>query len=228
MTRYFVVVPAAGVGKRMGAAVPKQYLPLAGKPVLQHTLDSLFKVACLEQVVVALAPVDPYWPQLAAAADPRIKVTVGGKERADSVLQGLRALAGIAQDLDWVLVHDAARPCLRPQDVERLIEAVEEDPVGGILALPSVDTLKEVEGNRIQTTVDRHRIWRALTPQMFRYRLLYDAMQAAVTAQVKVTDEAQAVEWAGFKPKIVEGSPDNIKITRSEDLPLAEFLLERR
>lgn len=228
MTRYFVVVPAAGIGKRMGTAVPKQYLPLAGKPVLQHTLDSLLKVAFLEQVVVALAPVDPYWPQLAAAADPRIKVTVGGKERADSVLQGLRALAGIAQDLDWVLVHDAARPCLRPQDVERLIEAVGEDPVGGILALPSVDTLKEVEGERIQTTVDRHRIWRALTPQMFRYRLLYDAMQAAATAQVKVTDEAQAVEWAGFKPKIVEGSPDNIKITRSEDLPLAEFLLERR
>lgn len=228
MTRYFAVVPAAGIGKRMGAAMPKQYLPLAGKPVLQHTLESLLRVARLERVVVALAPVDPYWPMLAAAADPRVAATVGGEERADSVWSGLCALKEMAQDQDFVLVHDAARPCLRSEDVERMIDALADDPVGGILALPSVDTLKEAEGGRVQSTLDRRRVWRALTPQMFRYRLLCDALEAAAAPQIKVTDEAQAVERAGFKPRIVEGRPDNIKITRPEDLPLAELFLERR
>lgn len=228
MTRYFAVVPAAGIGKRMGAAVPKQYLPLAGKPVLQHTLERLLQVARLERVVVALAPADPHWPMLAAAADPRVTATLGGEERAESVRNGLCALQEIAQDLDWVLVHDAARPCLRAEDVERLIDVLADDPVGGILALPSVDTLKEIEGGRIRSTLDRRQVWRALTPQMFRYRLLCDALEVTLTAQVKVTDEAQALERAGFKPRIVEGSPDNIKITRPEDLALAEFFLERR
>ncbi len=228
MTRYFAVVPAAGIGKRIGAAVPKQYLPLAGKPVLAHTLESLLQVVRLERVVVALAPADPHWPRLSAAADPRVKATVGGEDRADSVLKGLCALEEVAKDSDWVLVHDAARPCLRSEDVERLIDALADDPVGGILALSSVDTLKEVEGGRVRSTLDRRRVWRALTPQMFRYRLLCDALEAALTAQVKVTDEAQAVERVGLKPRIVEGSPDNIKITRPEDLKLAEFYLGQK
>ncbi len=228
MTRYFAVVPAAGVGKRMGADVPKQYLPLAGKPVLQHALESLLRVKRLEKVVVALAPDDPYWHKLEIASHPKIVATVGGAERADSVLNGLHALEGVAWEEDFVLVHDAARPCLRPEDVERLIDTLADDPIGGILAIPSVDTLKQVEAGRIRSTLERCRIWRALTPQMFRFALLLDALKSALAADVAVTDEAQAVEWAGYAPKIVEGSVDNLKVTRPEDLSLAEFFLQRR
>ncbi|WP_022948780.1 2-C-methyl-D-erythritol 4-phosphate cytidylyltransferase [Methylohalobius crimeensis] len=226
--RFWAVVPAAGVGKRMRVGVPKQYLSLAGRSVLEHTLASLLAVARLDRIMVALAPTDPYWPELAVASDSRIATTAGGKERADSVLAGLRALAEVAHDEDWVLVHDAARPCLKPEDAERLIESLCDDPVGGILALPSVDTLKEVADGRIGATLDRSRVWRALTPQMFRYRVLRDALEKALAAEEAVTDESAAVEWAGLRPRIVEGSPDNIKITRPEDLPLAEFYLERR
>ncbi|GAB6067524.1 2-C-methyl-D-erythritol 4-phosphate cytidylyltransferase [Methylothermus subterraneus] len=227
MTRYFAVVPAAGSGRRMGAQVPKQYLLLAGKPVLERALESLLQVEKIEKVVVALAPADPYWPKLTLASHPKLATTVGGQERAHSVRNGLHALAGIAQAQDFVLVHDAARPCLRPADVERLIAALAEDPVGGILALPSVDTLKYVEAGRISATLDRSRVFRALTPQMFRFGLLVDALQAALAAGVAVTDEAQAVERAGYAPRIVEGSDYNLKITRPEDLKLAEFFLEQ-
>lgn len=226
--RCFAVVPAAGSGKRMGAAVPKQYLELLGRPVLQHTLERLLAVAAVERVVVALAADDPRWPDLPAASDPRVMTTIGGAERADSVLAGLRALAAEARPDDWVMVHDAARPCLRPDDVEKLLAELEGDPVGGILALPSVDTLKEVEGRDIVATVDRSRIWRALTPQLFRYRLLTEALERALTAGATITDEASAVEWVGRRPKIVEGHPGNIKITRPEDLPLAEFYLRQQ
>ncbi|BCX82288.1 2-C-methyl-D-erythritol 4-phosphate cytidylyltransferase [Methylomarinovum caldicuralii] len=225
--RCFAVVPAAGSGKRMGAAVPKQYLELLGRPVLQHTLERLLAVAAVERVVVALAADDPRWPALLAASDPRVMTTIGGAERGDSVLAGLRALAAEAGPDDWVMVHDAARPCLRPDDVEKLLAELKGDPVGGILALPSVDTLKEVEGRDIVATVDRSRIWRALTPQLFRYRLLTEALERALAAGATITDEASAVEWAGRRPKIVEGHPGNIKITRPEDLPLAEFYLRQ-
>ncbi len=226
--RCFVVVPAAGVGKRMGASIPKQYLELAGRPVLQHTLERLLAVREVRHVMVALAADDDRWPQLPVASHPRVLTTIGGVERADSVLAGLRSLEEIALEDDWVLVHDAARPCLRTGDVVRLLERLAEDPVGGILALPSVDTLKQVEEGAIQQTLDRRRIWRALTPQMFRYGLLCDALERALNAGQVITDEANAMEYAGFRPKIVEGSPDNIKITRPEDLPLAEFYLGQR
>ncbi len=224
----YVVVPAAGSGKRMGAAVPKQYLTLAGKPVLQHTLERLLAVEEIRHVMVALAADDGRWLQLPAASHPRILTTVGGAERADSVLAGLHALEEIAQDQDWVLVHDAARPCLKPDDVIRLLGHLMDDPVGGILALPSVDTLKQVEGDAILGTLDRTTVWRALTPQMFRYRLLRDALEQALKAGQVITDESNALEYAGYRPRIVEGSPDNIKITRPEDLPLAEFYLGQR
>lgn len=223
--RCFVVVPAAGIGKRMGSSVPKQYLPLAGKPVLQQTLEKLLAVEEVRQIVVALAPEDVRWPQLPAASHPRIQTTLGGAERADSVLAGLYALKESVGDRDWVLVHDAARPCLRPDDVRRLLEELAGDPVGGILALPSVDTLKQVGQGEIQGTLDRSRVWRALTPQMFRYRLLRDSLQRALAAGEAITDESNALEYSGYRPRIVEGSPDNIKITRPEDLPLAEFFL---
>ncbi len=225
--RCFAVVPAAGRGRRMGSEIPKQYLTLAGKPVLQHTLERLLAVPALEVIVVALAADDRRWHELPLARHPRIRVTEGGAERADSVLAGLASLAGEAADSDWVMVHDAARPCLRPADAEKLLHTLAEDEVGGILALPSVDTLKEVADGVVRQTVERHRIWRALTPQLFHYRLLRRSLEQALAQGMPVTDESSAVELAGFQPKIVEGSPDNIKITRPEDLPLARFILER-
>lgn len=224
--RYWAVVPAAGVGKRMGAEIPKQYLPLQDKAILQHTLERLLVLDCLERVVVAISNDDGFWSGLAAASDPRVMAVAGGRERADSVLAGLRALEGTAGAEDWVLVHDAARPCLPPKDVFALLAQVADDSVGGILALPCHDTLKLVEAGRISQTLDRSRVWRALTPQMFRYRLLSDALQKALSQGLVVTDEASAVEALGRQPLIVEGNACNIKITRPEDLSLAAFYLE--
>jgi 2-C-methyl-D-erythritol 4-phosphate cytidylyltransferase len=226
--RYWGVVPAAGVGKRMGADCPKQYLEIHGQTVLEHTLDRLLGVPRLAGVVIALGGDDGYWPDLPHCADPRIRTTEGGKERADSVHAALTALSREANDQDWVLVHDAARLCVTIGDIDRLIDRVADHPVGGILALPSSDTLKRVEGEEIVATVDRSQIWRALTPQMFRLGALRDALADAAVQGLTVTDEASAMELKGLRPLIVEGRPDNIKITRPEDLALAAFFLERQ
>ena len=228
MSSFWAVVPAAGIGKRMGGDIPKQYLPVMGKPVLQHTLDRLLSVECLQGIQVALGSEDGYWQDLPASRHPRIHAVPGGRERADSVHSALLHLAGQARSDDWVLVHDAARLCLTRGDVLKLIEALREDPVGGILAVPVSDTLKTVENGLITGTPDRSRVWRALTPQMFRYGLLCRALAEAAEQGKMVTDEASAVELAGYQPKIVEGRPDNLKITRPEDLPLATFYLERQ
>jgi 2-C-methyl-D-erythritol 4-phosphate cytidylyltransferase len=225
---FWGVVPAAGAGKRMGADIPKQYLEINGKPVLQHTLERLLSVEALATVAVALSREDGYWPELPFADNPRILVAEGGKERADSVLSALRRLEGKAHEDDWVLVHDAARACVTRADVEKLIDALRHDPVGGILALPSSDTLKGVENGIIIDTVDRNRVWRALTPQMFRYGALKQALAEAAELGLTVTDEASALELKGLTPRIVEGRPDNIKITRPEDLALAAFYQERQ
>ena len=225
---FWAVVPAAGVGKRMGADVPKQYLEVLGKPVLQHTLERLLSVEAFAGIAVALGAEDGYWPSLPCANHPKIHRAPGGKERADSVLSGLRCLEGMADPEDWVLVHDAARLCLTKADVEKLMDTLKDDPVGGILALPVSDTLKGVENGSIVATVDRSRVWRALTPQMFRYGMLRQALEEAATNGAVVTDEASAIELKGLRPKLVEGRPDNIKITRPEDLPLAAFFLERQ
>jgi len=225
---FWAVVPAAGVGKRMGAATPKQYLEVAGKPVLQHTLERLLSVDCLAGIYVALGQEDGYWPELPCASDPRIRAVPGGRERADSVYSALTHLANRVRPGDWVLVHDAARLCLTRSDALKLIETLREDAVGGILALPVSDTLKTVEHQHITGSPDRSRVWRALTPQMFRYGLLKQALQDAAARGQTVTDESSALELAGYRPKIVEGRPDNIKITRPEDLPLAAFYLEQQ
>ncbi|QSA95870.1 2-C-methyl-D-erythritol 4-phosphate cytidylyltransferase [Methylococcus sp. EFPC2] len=225
---YWGVVPAAGVGKRMGADLPKQYLQIIGKPVLQHTLERLLSVTELSAVVVALGREDGYWPDLPFGEHPRILTAEGGKERADSVLSALDRLHGLAAADDWVLVHDAARLCITRADVRKLIETLRHDPVGGILALPSSDTLKGVENGLIVDTVDRNHVWRALTPQMFRYQALRSALREAAELGLTVTDEASALELKGETPRIVEGRPDNIKITRPEDLPLAAFYLEQQ
>ena len=212
----------------MGAEIPKQYLLVSGKAVLQHTLERLLSVERFSGVVVALDRDDGFWPDLPCAQTPRIMTAEGGKERADSVLSALERLEGMAAPHDWVLVHDAARLCITHVDVVKLIETLEHDPIGGVLALPSTDTLKGVEAGLIVDTVDRNHVWRALTPQMFRYLALKTALKEASALGLTVTDEASALELKGETPRIVEGRPDNIKITRPEDLALAAFYLEQQ
>lgn len=229
--RYWAMVPAAGAGKRMGSAVPKQYLSLAGRPVIAHTLASLLDHPRIDGVAVAIGAGDEWWPTVAAelnAAKP-LRVVTGGAERCHSVLNGLEALSEPAQPEDWVLVHDAARPCLTGGDLDRLIDTLADDPVGGLLAVPVRDTLKQADdAGRVAATVDRSRLWHALTPQMFRLGMLHEALSAALARGLLVTDEAAAMEVAGFAPRLVEGRADNLKITRPEDLALAEFYLTRR
>jgi 2-C-methyl-D-erythritol 4-phosphate cytidylyltransferase len=223
----WAVVPAAGVGKRMQADRPKQYLPLAGKTVIEHTLSRLLNSGAFQAVAVAISEEDPYWPELEISQNPKVITAPGGKERADSVLSALKSLQDKADENDWVLVHDAARPCLTSSDIHLQIETLKNDAVGGILALSSHDTLKHVDGDTITATVDRKHIWRALTPQMFKYGMLRNALQQT-EGNPAITDEASALELLGFKPKIVEGRPDNIKITRPEDLALAQFYMEQQ
>ncbi len=225
--KFWAVVPAAGVGKRMKADRPKQYLELVGKTVIEHTLSRLLQANVFSAVVVSISSEDPYWPELEVSKHPQVFTAPGGKERADSVLSGLKSIHNKANDEDWVLVHDAARPCLTSEDIHKLIETLKDDEVGGILALSSHDTLKNVDGNRILDTLDRRHIWRALTPQMFRYGMLKSALEET-QGNPAVTDEASALEILGFTPKIVEGRSDNIKITRPEDLALAQFYLEQQ
>lgn len=225
--KFWAVVPAAGVGKRMNADRPKQYLELADKTVIEHTLARLLQAEVFTAVAVAISEEDPYWSELPIANHEKIVRAKGGKERADSVLSGLHAIREQAQDDDWVLVHDAARPCLTSADIHHLIDSLIDDEVGGILAVASADTLKNVQGNSILGTLDRSHIWRALTPQMFRYGDLKTALEQAV-GNPAITDEASALELQGKQPKIVEGRPDNIKITRPEDLALAAFFMTQQ
>jgi 2-C-methyl-D-erythritol 4-phosphate cytidylyltransferase len=226
--KFWGIIPAAGVGKRMGLEIPKQYLEIRGKKVLQHTLERLLRVERLTGIVVAIGGEDSYWPHLECARHPKVRTAPGGRERADSVLSALECLGNLAAPRDWVLVHDAARPCITPKDVNRLLDLLQSEPIGGILALPVTDTLKGVATGEIIETIDRSRIWRALTPQMFRYGMLRQSLRSAFEHRQIVTDEASALELQGFHPRIVEGRSDNIKITRPEDLPLAAFYLEQQ
>ncbi len=223
----WAVVPAAGVGKRMQADRPKQYLPLVGKTVIENTLSRLLSAKVFSAIAVAISVEDPYWPELGISKHPDIITAAGGKERSDSVLSALKSLSARAGDDDWVLVHDAARPCLTAADIHLLLDKLNDHAVGGILALPSHDTLKTVEQDKIIGSVDRSRIWRALTPQMFRLGMLTEALLEAEGNAV-ITDEASALELQGYQPQIIEGRPDNIKITRPEDLALAQFYMEQQ
>ncbi|MGZ8928894.1 MAG: 2-C-methyl-D-erythritol 4-phosphate cytidylyltransferase [Methylobacter sp.] len=224
---FWAVVPAAGVGKRMNADRPKQYLELAGKTVIEHTLLRLLDADAFAGIAVAISAEDPYWPGLEVSTHEKIITAPGGKERADSVLSALHSIRAIASDDDWVLVHDAARPCITTADIRHLIDSLVNDEIGGILALSSHDTLKNVQDNCIVGTLDRRHIWRALTPQMFRYGMLKTALETA-QGNPAITDEASALELQGMQPKIVEGRPDNIKITSPQDLALAQFYLEQQ
>jgi len=278
--RYWLVMPAAGVGRRFGESIPKQYADLHGRTVMEWSMAPfMYDSRCLGLVVV-LGPNDAYWPTVAArlpdvtgatrasgadiaaaladatrvaeraaqrpgGADtegftdpgltipsipavtlPKVTTTIGGGERSNSVRNGLAALAGQAADDDWVLVHDAARPCVSRQDVDRLLDRVQKHAVGGILAAPAADTLKRAgENKEIIQTIDRTSLWRALTPQMFRYARLCEALDRAHRDGRTPTDEAQALEWIGERPLVVEGSTTNLKITSADDLVIAVALL---
>lgn len=217
------VIPAAGVGKRMQADKPKQYLQLCGLTVLEQTLHRLKQVPALQQFYLALSPDDPYFPALPLANDPKIQRLNGGAERANSVLNALLQID--AQQYPWVLVHDAARPAVRVSDIELLIQSCIQQGQGGILATPVRDTMKR-GSDTVQHTVDREGLWHAYTPQLFPTAQLKDALQQALAQGVAITDEASAMEWAGLPVLLVQGHADNIKITQAEDLALAAFYLE--
>lgn len=225
---YWIVIPAAGVGKRMGADRPKQYLSLLGKSVLEQTINCFIDHPRVAGIIVALSPDDGYWPELPISRSLRIMRAEGGTERCHSVLNALDALQTKADEYDWVLVHDAARPCLARGDLDKLINELSNDEVGGILAVPVRDTMKRGDGTgHIAHTEDRNDLWHALTPQMFRFGLLRSALQRSLADGFVVTDEASAIEHIGLKPRLVEGRADNIKVTRPEDLALAVYFLER-
>ena len=221
------VVPAAGRGARVGGEVPKQYLPIAGKPMLLHTLERLAAHPRIAGLMVVLEAGDARWPKWLNFNDKPVSTTIGGADRADSVLAGLLALRGKVADSQFVLVHDAARPCVRAADVSRLIE-LGLSVGGGLLAAPMRDTLKRADAQgRVLATEPREARWRAMTPQLFRIGELVQALESACAAGIAITDEAMAMERAGHKPLLVEGSEDNIKVTTAADFALAEFLLAR-
>ena len=225
----WAVVPAAGGGTRMRAARPKQYLPLLGRAILQHTLERLGHYPRLRGLVVGIAADDAYWPTLATEIPNLLTTYVGGAERAQTVLNGLRALETYAAPDDWVLVHDAARPCVRHTDIDVLLAAVAGHADGGLLALPLSDTVKRADHNGcVEDTVARAGLWRALTPQVFRLAALSDALESAMRAGIEITDEASAMEYSGARPRLVHGHADNIKITEPEDLALAELFLREQ
>lgn len=215
------VVAAAGVGARMQADKPKQYLTLLGKTLLEHTLDVLLAYPAISKIILVVSKDDPYIAGL--TLDEKIYLVEGGNTRAESVLNGLKA---IDDENAWVLVHDAARPCLQHADMDKLL-AIHDDH-GAILAIWAVDTIKRTDNQqRIIATEDRSQLWQAQTPQFFRATLLKKSLETALQQGVEITDEASAMEHAGFRPHLVAGRSDNLKVTRPEDLALAEFYLTR-
>ncbi len=211
---------------------PKQYLPLAGRPVILHTLERLCSHPRVRGVLAGISPQDRHWPALIdeGPRPPKLLGSYqGGKTRAETVLNGLRALAAHAGAGDWVLVHDAVRPCVRHDDLDKLIEAVSDYPDGGLLALPISDTLKRADDEgRVLETVTRTGMWRAMTPQMFKLDTLKLALEQALKDKLEITDEAMAIERMGGRPRVVAGHPDNIKITLPADLALAELYLKQQ
>ncbi|MGL5006899.1 MAG: 2-C-methyl-D-erythritol 4-phosphate cytidylyltransferase [Plesiomonas sp.] len=225
---FIAIIPAAGIGSRMQSAIPKQYLLLQGLTILEHTAQALLRDTRIASVIIALHPDDCWFDTLSLRNHPRIRTVVGGNERADSVLSALRS---IEDDSAWVLVHDAARPCLHANDLDKLLTFVDRPwqgnmPIGAILASPVRDTMKRGTASQtIDHTVERTQLWHALTPQMFPARLLCDCLEKALAEQAMITDEASALEFCGFQPYLVSGRADNIKVTQPEDLELARFYL---
>ncbi|MCC8380634.1 2-C-methyl-D-erythritol 4-phosphate cytidylyltransferase [Xenorhabdus sp. PB30.3] len=255
MTEIVALIPAAGIGSRMKSECPKQYLSIAEKTIIEHTLSALLEHPRIQQAIIVLHPADRQFNQLPIASDPRITTVIGGDERADSVLAGLNYLAGLSPECpDWVLVHDAARPCLHRNDLDNLLQLLDEKSVssvlsagpfdderfcGGLLAAPVRDTMKRMMAaasgriadtaiQAVDHTVDRSGLWHALTPQLFPLQLLRDCLMKALAEQACITDESSALEYCGYHPALVSGRADNIKVTQPEDLALAEFYLSRK
>lgn len=225
MTRQIIaILPAAGIGSRMRADKPKQYLKILDKTILEHTLTVMLTHSAVTQIILAVNRDDPYIANIALIGHPKIQTIIGGETRAESVFNGLKV---IDEKNTWVLVHDAARPCLTHSDIDKLL-AVNDDQ-GAILAIPVTDTIKRATADQqILQTEDRTQLWQAQTPQFFRANLLKHALMQAFRQKVNVTDEASAMELAGFRPHLVVGRSDNLKVTRPEDLALAEFYLSKR
>jgi 2-C-methyl-D-erythritol 4-phosphate cytidylyltransferase len=224
MTSFHVIIPAAGSGSRMGSEIPKQYLPLSGRPLIQYTLAVFVACPRISSISLIISPEDKLWEAANIPLDAKVQVLrQGGVTRAATVLNGLQALQNQVSASDWILVHDAARPGLSAAMLNQLLDALADDPIGGLLAVPLADTLKRSDPElRVASTEPRDGLWLAQTPQMFRYDLLKRALLAAGD---KPTDEAQAVEALGFKPKLVAGELRNLKITYPQDLALAEAIL---
>lgn len=221
-THYFVIVPAAGIGTRMKSDIPKQYLTFKGKHILEYTLNTLLNYPLFKKCVVVINENDKNWFSL-KLSHPKLLITTGGKERANSVLNGLIALKPFINENDWVLVHDAVRPFLHSSDIDKLITEIDNDPLGGLLGSPLKNTIKYIENDYCVETLDRQKLWQALTPQMFRYHWIFKALNSAINKQQLITDESNAIELLGEHPKMIEGRPDNIKITDNYDLALFEY-----
>jgi 2-C-methyl-D-erythritol 4-phosphate cytidylyltransferase len=229
---FALVIPAAGIGTRMQSEIPKQYLSLLDKTVIEHSIAAFIDHPLISQIVVCLHEQDAFFKQLKIASHPKIKTVVGGATRADSVLSGLHYLQNNTEE-NWVLVHDAARPGLSQSALNRLI-AARDNHDGAILAMPLIDTIKQarkpsgdMKGNVIEKTVDRNQIWAAQTPQMFNINALIESLKKATEDNVSITDEASAMEYCGLKVALVEGEAANLKITRPEDLAIAGFYIEQ-
>lgn len=217
--KIIAIIPASGIGSRMNAALPKQYLTLQGKTILEHTVAIFLNHPQIDKIVIALSANDQHHQHISLLTSDKIQLVNGGASRAESVFNALQSI----DEHSWALVHDAARPCLKRSDLDKLLQITDQN--GAILASPVVDTLKRAEGNKISHTEDRTTLWHALTPQFFPTALLKQALQQAFDRQQNVTDEASAMELAGYQPTLITGSNSNLKIPRPEDLALAEFYL---
>jgi 2-C-methyl-D-erythritol 4-phosphate cytidylyltransferase len=228
----WAVIPAAGIGSRFvntsSNSTPKQYAHINGRTILEHSAHTLLQNKQLQKVVIAIHVDDIQARQLPSLKHEKVHFVEGGATRAESVFNALQFLREYSEPDDWVLVHDAARPCLTATDLQKLIDTLYDNPVGGILAVPATDTLKQVDGHTIEKTVDRSAIWQAQTPQMFRFGLLLDALQYSADKKTSITDEASALEIRGHSARVVEGSRSNIKITYFDDLALAAFYFSQQ
>ncbi len=227
--KLWAIVPAAGQGRRIGGAVPKQYLEIAGIPVLAHSLNRLAAVQQIDAIFVGISETDRHWQKLPMPCNMQVGCYNGGNSRAETVWLGLHALEECASAEDWVLVHDAVRPCVHVEDIDSLISAVIPSFEGGLLAVPTTDTIKIAnQDSTVRQTMDRRMLWRAQTPQLFRFSVLLAALQAVALDFDSIPDESAAVEKLGLNPLIVGSTGRNIKITSGKDLQLAEYFLSKQ
>ncbi|MBK68950.1 MAG: 2-C-methyl-D-erythritol 4-phosphate cytidylyltransferase [Legionellales bacterium] len=227
--RLWVVIPAAGIGKRMGVDIPKQYITVCDKAIIEHTVEKFTSRNDLQGILVALSNSDQHWSTLELSKNNKITTVTGGEERYKSVYNALCSLKNKADDDDWILVHDAVRPCITTSEIDQFIADLDHlNGIGGILALPCFETMKKANTNHeIEETIDRKFIWHAQTPQMFRYKKLFLAIEKIMNENIFITDEAMAMELAGYKPILIQGTHSNIKITDQNDLKYLESFLRQ-